>query len=130
MPPQNRVGCDDRRDLRQHPTTQPFAKRGQPSPVIIRQPQTLMAQLRLQHAVLFAQVQDDLVLFMLEPAQEGRDEELHRHHGAQSTPNCWAQFSDITAASSFSDSVVSFFRSSAFMMCPPNNRAVRCSFTT
>ena len=45
-----------------------------------------MPQLRLQDAVLFAQVQDDLVLFMLEPAEEGRDEELHRNHGAESTP--------------------------------------------
>ena len=44
-----------------------------------------MRQLRLQHAVLFAQVQNDLVLFMLEPAEEGRDEELHRNHGAEST---------------------------------------------
>jgi hypothetical protein len=44
-----------------------------------------MAQLRLQDAVLFAQVQDDLVLFVLEPAEEGRDEELHRNHGAEST---------------------------------------------
>ena len=86
VPSQNRVGRDDRRDLRQHPTTQPFAEGGQPSPVTIRQPQTLMAQLRLQDAVLFAQVQDDLVLFVLEPAEEGRDEELHRNHGAESTP--------------------------------------------
>ena len=86
MPSQNRVGCDDRRDLRQHPTAQPFAEGGQPSPVVIRQPQTPMAPLRLQHSVLFAQVQDDLVLFMLEPAEKGRDEELHRNHGAESMP--------------------------------------------
>jgi hypothetical protein len=86
MPPQNRVGCDDRRDLRQHSTGQPFAEGGQPSPVVIRQPQTPMAQLRLQDAVLFAQVQDDLVLFMVEPAEKARDEELHRNHGAESTP--------------------------------------------
>jgi putative addiction module killer protein len=45
-----------------------------------------MAQLRLQDAVLFAQVQDDRLLFMLEPAEKGRDEELHRNHGAESTP--------------------------------------------
>jgi hypothetical protein len=50
------------------------------------EPQTLMAQLCLQDAVLFAQVQDDLLLFMLEPAEEGRNEELHRNHGAESTP--------------------------------------------
>jgi hypothetical protein len=92
MPSQNRVECDDRRDLRQHPTAQPLAKRGQPSPVIIRQPQTLMAQLGLQHAVFFAQVQDDLVLFVLEPAEEGRDEKLHRNHGAESTPTAGRGF--------------------------------------
>ena len=36
--------------------------------------------------VLFAHVQDDLALLMLELAEEGRDEELHRNHGAEATP--------------------------------------------
>jgi hypothetical protein len=86
MPPQNRVGCDERRNLRQHATPQPLGEDGQPSPVVIRQPQTPMAQLRLQDSVFLAQVEDDLVLFTLESAEEGRDEKLHRNHGAKSTP--------------------------------------------
>jgi hypothetical protein len=45
-----------------------------------------MAQLRLQHSVLCVRVQDDLVLFRLEPAEKGRDEELPRNRGAESTP--------------------------------------------
>jgi hypothetical protein len=50
-----------------------------------------MAQLRLQDAVLFAQVQDDLVLLPLEPAEEGRDQEL-RNHGVESTPTAGRGF--------------------------------------
>ena len=96
MPSQNRVGCDDRCDLRQHPTAQPLPQGSQPPPVMIRQPQTPMAQLRLQRSVLFAQVQDDLVLFLLEPAEKGRDEELHRNHGAESTPIAGPGFRTLT----------------------------------
>jgi hypothetical protein len=70
VPSENRVRCDDRRDLRQHPTAQPLAEGGHPSPVVIRQPQTSMAPLRLQDAVLFAQVHDDLVLLALEPGKD------------------------------------------------------------
>ena len=66
----NGVGCHDRRHVRQQPTTQARAEDGQPSPVMVRSPQTLMPQLRLQDAVLFAQVLDDVVLFPLEPAEE------------------------------------------------------------
>ena len=36
LPSQNRVGCDDRRDRRQHPTAQPFAEGGQSSSIVIR----------------------------------------------------------------------------------------------
>ena len=58
------------RHVRQDPTTQTRAQDGQPSPVIVRQPQTLMPQLHLQDAVLFAEVLDDVVLFPLEPAEK------------------------------------------------------------
>ena len=51
-----------------------------------------MAQLRLQDAVLFAQVQDDLALLVLEPTEEGGEEELHRNHGAESTPTAGCGF--------------------------------------
>jgi hypothetical protein len=94
MPSQNRVGCDDRHDLRQHPTAQPFAKRGQPSPVIIRQPQTLMAQLGLQDAVLFAQVQDDLVLFVLEQPRKDATKSCTGITVRSLYANCWARFSE------------------------------------
>ena len=92
VPAQNRVGRDDRRDLRQHPTTEPLAEASQPPPFVVGEPQALVAQLRLQDAVLFAQVLDDLVLFVLEPAEEGRDEQLHRNHGAESTPTAGRGF--------------------------------------
>lgn len=94
MPPQNRVGCDERRDLRQHPTAEPLAEDGQPSPVVLRQPQTPMAQLRLQDSVFLAQVEDDLVLFTLEPAEEGRDETAAPESRCGVYADCWAWFSD------------------------------------
>jgi len=43
-----------------------------------------------------SQVSDDLVLFALEPAEEGHHEELQRNHTAESMPNCSAQLPDIT----------------------------------
>jgi hypothetical protein len=81
-----------RRDPRQHPTTQTRAEGRQTSPVIVSQPQALMVQLRFQDAVLFAQILDDLVLFVLEPAEAGRDEELQRNHSAESTPTVGRDF--------------------------------------
>jgi hypothetical protein len=92
------VWCDDRRDPRQHPTTQTRAEGRQTSPVIVSQPQALMAQLRFQDAVLFAQVLDDLVLFVLEPAEAGRDEELQRNHSAESTPTVGRDFRTLRPA--------------------------------
>jgi hypothetical protein len=64
-------------------------------PVIVAQPQALMAQLRLQDAVLFAQVLDDVVLFPLEPGEERRHEQVQRNHpsGLRHRP---AAFSDTT----------------------------------
>jgi hypothetical protein len=97
VPPKNGVGCDDRRDPRQHPTTQTRGEGRQTSPVIVSQPQALMAQLRFQDAVLFAQVLDDLVLFVLEPAEAGRDEELQRNHSAESTPTGGRNFRTLRA---------------------------------
>jgi hypothetical protein len=92
MPAQNRVRRDNRRHLRQQPTPQSRAADGQAPPVVVGEPQTLVLQQRPEHAVLFAEVLDDVVLFALEPAEEGHDEELQRNHTAESMPNSAAQF--------------------------------------
>jgi hypothetical protein len=89
-PSQNRVGCDDRRDPRQHPTTQPFAEGGQPSG---HDPSTADADGAAAPSGRGSlRASDDLVLFVLEPAEEGRDEELHWNHGAESTPTAGRSF--------------------------------------
>jgi hypothetical protein len=46
------------------------AETSEPSSFVVGKPQALTAQLRLQDAVLFARVLDDVVLFPLKPAEE------------------------------------------------------------
>jgi len=46
MPPQERVGGDDRRDLAQRLTAYPNDARGEPSPVVIGQPEALPTSCR------------------------------------------------------------------------------------
>lgn len=48
--------------------------------VAVGESQTLILQLRLQHAVLFAQVLDGLMLVALEPTDESSDEQLQWNH--------------------------------------------------
>ena len=52
------------------------AKDSQAPPFVVSEPDALVAQLRLQDSVLFAQVLDDLVLLVLEPADKKRDEQV------------------------------------------------------
>jgi hypothetical protein len=80
VPAQNGVSRDDRGHLRQQPTTERRATSRQAPSVAIGEPQTLILQLRLQHAVLFAQVLDDLMLVALEPTDESGDEQLQWDH--------------------------------------------------
>ena len=86
MPAENRVRRDDRRHFCQKASTETGAEDSQAPPFTVGEPHSLISQLRLQDAVLFAQVLDDFVLFALEPAEERRDEQLQRNHSAESTP--------------------------------------------
>jgi hypothetical protein len=81
MPAENRIRRHNRRNLRQKPTTNTRAEDCQAPPFVVGQLHALTAQLCLQDAVLFAQVLDHLVLFAFEPAEERRDEQVHRNHG-------------------------------------------------
>jgi hypothetical protein len=80
VPAENRVGRDDRHNLRQQPTTERRAS--QTPPFVVGEPHALVAQARFQDPVLFTQVLDDLVLLVLEPADETRDEQVQRNHPA------------------------------------------------
>jgi ABC-type nitrate/sulfonate/bicarbonate transport system substrate-binding protein len=70
VPAENRVGRDDRRYLRQTPPSEPQADRGQAKAFVVGEPHALVAEARFQNPVLFAQALDDLVLLVLEPADE------------------------------------------------------------
>jgi hypothetical protein len=54
VPAQNGVRRDNRRHLHQQPTTESRATGGQASSLVVGEPQPVVLQLRLQHAVLFA----------------------------------------------------------------------------
>ena len=82
MSAKNRVGRDNGRNLPQTPTTETRAESGQAPPFVVDEQHALAAQLGFRNPVLFAQVLDDLVLFVLEPADKKRDEQVQRNHAS------------------------------------------------
>jgi hypothetical protein len=81
VPAKNRVGCHNRGNVRQDPTTEAYAENSQASPFVVAESHALAAQLCRQDAVLFTQVlNDDVVLSALEPSNDGCDEQLYRNH--------------------------------------------------
>jgi hypothetical protein len=58
MPAENCVRRDNRRHLRQLPTTETHTEDSQAPPFVVGQPHELVAQLRLQDPVLFAEILD------------------------------------------------------------------------
>ena len=81
MPAQNRVRRHDRRDARQQPAAQAMAQFGEASSFVVIQTQSPSLEPRLQHAILFAQERDDVLLLALKPATQHGDQELKRKHG-------------------------------------------------
>jgi len=75
MPAQKRVGRDNRRNLRQNPSTKTSAEGRQAAPVVVHQPHALIAERRLQDPVLLGQVRE-LVLLVAEPADKKGDEQV------------------------------------------------------
>jgi hypothetical protein len=100
VPTENRVGRDNRRHLHEQATTEPRAQDSQAPPLVIGEAHALVAQLRFQDAVFFAQVLDDLVLLAFEPTDESRDEQMQRNH-APSLRQLPAMFSDTTRFDSY-----------------------------
>jgi hypothetical protein len=92
MPPQNRVGGDDRGDLTQQPTAETVLVPRQPAPVLLGQPEASSAQLRSEDPVLFDQIPQGLLPLVAPPARNGHQHESKRdnvHHGGslQDRPN-------------------------------------------
>lgn len=80
MPTQNSVRRHECADVAQGPTADQSSEHREPSPLIIGQPHTAAAQLRLQDAILFAKEVDDVSLLAFEPAGERRQDQLQREH--------------------------------------------------
>jgi hypothetical protein len=60
MPPQDRVRCDDARDLTQDPPTQPIPKDRQPASIVIGELEPLPTQLASEDPIFFHQIRDRL----------------------------------------------------------------------
>src|SRR5713101_2828505 len=92
MPPQNRVGRDDRGELAQQSTAETVPAPRQPAPVLSGEPEASSAQLRSEDPVFFDQIHHGLLPLVAPPARQGHQHESNRgdvHHGGslQDQPN-------------------------------------------
>jgi hypothetical protein len=69
MPPENRVGCDDRGDVTKAATAQPVSMHGQPTAFLIGQADPA-AHVPTEDTVFFDQVGHGLLLPLVEPADQ------------------------------------------------------------
>ena len=70
MPPQNRVGCNDRRHLAQHLPPETLTAYRESASLLVGQSWPSSAQLRPQGSVLFDQILIDLALSVVQPVGE------------------------------------------------------------
>ena len=80
VPAQNGVRRHDGRDLREQPATEPVSQFGEASALAVVETQALPGEPGLQQSILFAQERDDVGLLTMEPAAQGRDQQLEREH--------------------------------------------------
>ena len=73
MPAQNSVRCHDRRELPEQLATDAIGR--QPPILIIREPHPPRTDLSPEDAVLLAQVVENLLLLLVQPPGEPREEE-------------------------------------------------------
>jgi hypothetical protein len=85
VPPKNGVGRHERRDLVQQPAPQAVAEFCEAPTLVFVETQPLSAKTDLQHAILFAEKRDHVLVFTLVPSAQQCQEELERRHGPQST---------------------------------------------
>ena len=70
VPAQDRVRCDDGRDLHQELASDPLALGCQPAALVVVQPRDTAAELFSQDSVLLDEVVEHLALAMVQPACE------------------------------------------------------------
>ena len=80
MPPEDRLRRDQRRDLREHSTSQALAEDGETPPFVVTQLQASTVQLSLENPVLLAQEFDHVPLLPFDPSEQRRDKEIQRNH--------------------------------------------------
>ena len=71
MPSEQRLGRDDRRELRQGPPAKPFRLYCQTSTLVIRESESAISELFAQHPILLAQIIDCLSLLLIHPTGDG-----------------------------------------------------------
>ena len=76
VPAQDGVGSDDGGDACENAATENLALRSESAALVIRESESLAAQLLLQDTVLLDEVVDDLRLMTIDPAGERGEEEL------------------------------------------------------
>jgi hypothetical protein len=77
VPPENRVGRGDRRDLTKPATAHPVSMHGQPTAFVIREARPA-TEMRAEDAVFFDQIRDARLPLVGPPASHGHHEESNR----------------------------------------------------
>ena len=77
--PQDRVGCDDARDLTQDLPPQPMPADRQAASIVIGEPEPLPTQLASKDPIFFDQIRERLALLAIQPA--GHDGQHHLESG-------------------------------------------------
>ena len=86
MPSQDRVGGDEPGEIQQGLSADNLAGNGEPTPLVIGQPDPSLAQLFEEDAVLFPEEVDRGLLVTIDPACERREEDLPRLKGGGHEP--------------------------------------------
>ena len=84
MPAEECVGRDDRSDVRQGTSADGLSSYSQPTSLVVGEAKSSATELLLENSILFAEVLDDRILLLRDPAGQGGDEDLpwmeHRGH--------------------------------------------------
>ena len=78
MPSEDRVRRDDRRDLAQHASAHLVPTNGEPTPLVIAEPETPALELLPQDAILLDQVRHGLLLASIQPADQRRQQHAEK----------------------------------------------------
>ena len=90
MPAQNGVRRNQRADFAQQCAPQNFPFDGQPAPLIVIQQNPFLALQFLEYLILGAKILDDLLLLLVDPSSQDRQQQLPRlNDKAHGTTSNW-----------------------------------------